>query len=128
MSGRVLAQILITGSQIIGKAFVEAYKVAAADAAKNASRSAVKADADPLTHKTGITVEESLQILNIPKESSLEKITSRYSQLFKINDPATGGSFYLQSKIYRAKERLELELESHKVKEEESTGPTEPKA
>jgi hypothetical protein len=27
--------------------------------------------------------------------------TQRYEQLFKSNDPANGGSFYLQSKVYR---------------------------
>lgn len=30
--------------------------------------------------------------------------------MFTNNDPAKGGSFYLQSKIYRAKEALEEEL------------------
>jgi len=30
--------------------------------------------------------------------------------MFASNDPAKGGSFYLQSKIYRAKEALEEEL------------------
>jgi import inner membrane translocase subunit TIM16 len=29
--------------------------------------------------------------------------------LFKVNDKAVGGSFYLQSKVVRAKERLEME-------------------
>lgn len=30
--------------------------------------------------------------------------------MFANNDPAKGGSFYLQSKIYRAKQALEEEL------------------
>ena len=30
--------------------------------------------------------------------------------MFKVNDPAQGGSLYLQSKFVRAKERIELEL------------------
>ena len=34
--------------------------------------------------------------------------------MFKANDPKTGGSFYIQSKIYRAKERLDLELGENK--------------
>jgi import inner membrane translocase subunit TIM16 len=29
--------------------------------------------------------------------------------LFNVNDPTKGGSFYLQSKVVRAKERFELE-------------------
>lgn len=34
-----------------------------------------------------------------------------YYHLFKVNDKKAGGSFYLQSKIVRAKERLEFELD-----------------
>jgi import inner membrane translocase subunit TIM16 len=30
--------------------------------------------------------------------------------MFKANDPANGGSFYLQSKVVRAKEALEAEM------------------
>ena len=34
----------------------------------------------------------------------------RYKRLFDANDPKQGGSFYLQSKIVRAKDRIELEV------------------
>lgn len=34
----------------------------------------------------------------------------RFKKLFDLNDPQKGGSFYLQSKILRARERLEMEL------------------
>lgn len=34
----------------------------------------------------------------------------RFKKLFDINDPEKGGSFYLQSKILRARERIEMEL------------------
>ena len=34
----------------------------------------------------------------------------RFKSLFDKNDPAKGGSFYLQSKILRARERIELEV------------------
>ena len=37
--------------------------------------------------------------------------------MFEANDPKKGGSFYLQSKIYRAKEALDTEL-----REEGKTG------
>jgi import inner membrane translocase subunit TIM16 len=40
--------------------------------------------------------------------------------LFKVNDKETGGSFYLQSKVVRAKERIELERQA--------TAPREPPA
>ncbi len=34
----------------------------------------------------------------------------RFKAMFGVNDPAKGGSFYLQSKIYRSKEVLEHEV------------------
>ncbi len=32
-----------------------------------------------------------------------------YDHLFNANDPSKGGSFYIQSKVVRAKERFDLE-------------------
>ncbi|KAJ1550201.1 hypothetical protein HK405_001171, partial [Cladochytrium tenue] len=34
----------------------------------------------------------------------------KYEHLLKVNDPAAGGSAYLQGKIFHARERLEMEL------------------
>lgn len=34
----------------------------------------------------------------------------RFKKLFDVNDPQKGGSFYLQSKILRARERIESEV------------------
>lgn len=54
----------------------------------------------------------------------------RYDHLFKQNDPKKGGSAYIQAKVFRAKERIELELkqqapklekEAEKVKQEAAT-------
>ncbi|KAF9095465.1 hypothetical protein BGX27_001285, partial [Mortierella sp. AM989] len=121
---RVIAQILVMGSQIVGKAFMEAYRQAAANAAKNGGQHAAKsgsssgsggsktAAADAITRKTGMTVDEAMNILNITKEADLAKIIKNYEHLFKVNDKAVNGSFYLQSKVVRAKERLEMEWES----------------
>lgn len=35
----------------------------------------------------------------------------QYDRLFEVNDPKNGGSFYLQSKIYRARETLDEAIE-----------------
>lgn len=40
----------------------------------------------------------------------MEQVTSRFKKLFDLNDPKRGGSFYLQSKILRARERIEAEV------------------
>jgi len=42
-----------------------------------------------------------------------------------VNDKSTGGSFYLQSKVVRAKERVELELDKKIVPDTEPKPPHE---
>ncbi|CAO3679624.1 unnamed protein product [Umbelopsis vinacea] len=116
MSGRLIAQILVSVGTVVGRAFVAAYKQAAANAAQGggaAGRAGAKASAgDALTRKTGMSIDEACQILN------------HYDHLFKCNDQAAGGSFYIQSKVVRAKERFEMErAETLKEKAEAEAPP-----
>ncbi|KAJ3037218.1 mitochondrial import inner membrane translocase subunit TIM16 [Rhizophlyctis rosea] len=108
---RLITQIVVVGTQIFGRAFVEAYKQVAANSAKGAGAVTGKAALDAATRKTGMGIDEAAQILNVEKDAGLEDVMKKYEHLFKVNDPATGGSFYIQSKIFRAKERLEMELQ-----------------
>jgi len=51
-----------------------------------------------------------------------QEIDKKYKHLFEVNDKAKGGSFYLQSKVFRAKERIDSELEVQlKKRENESS-------
>jgi mitochondrial import inner membrane translocase subunit TIM16 len=51
-----------------------------------------------------------------------------YEHLFKVNDKSSGGSFYLQSKVVKAKERIEMEMAESAKKDknidEQSTSST----
>ncbi|KAJ3150286.1 mitochondrial import inner membrane translocase subunit TIM16 [Geranomyces michiganensis] len=123
---RLITQIAIVGSQILGRAFVDAYKQAAKNAAQNAAGGTGRAALDATTRKTGISVEEAAQILNVEKTATTEEILKSYEHLFKVNNPKEGGSFYLQSKVYRAKERLDMELKRRMEAEAEKAGPTPP--
>ena len=40
----------------------------------------------------------------------MANVIERFKTMFDRNDPTKGGSFYLQSKILRARERIELEV------------------
>lgn len=40
----------------------------------------------------------------------MEQVAERFKKLFDVNDPQKGGSFYLQSKVLRARERIESEV------------------
>ena len=46
----------------------------------------------------------------------MEEVMERFKRLYDSNDPSKGGSFYLQSKVLRARERIEAEV--NKVREE----------
>lgn len=64
---------------------------------------------------SGMTLDEACRILNVKppangKVENAEEIFERFKKLFDANDPQKGGSFYLQSKVLRARERLEAEI------------------
>ncbi|KAI9003709.1 Pam16-domain-containing protein [Gaertneriomyces semiglobifer] len=117
-AAKLITQIAIVGTQILGRAFVDAYKQAAKNAAANAAAGGTgQAAVDGMNRKLNMTVEEASQILNVERNSNLEEVMKKYEHLFAQNDPKAGGSFYLQSKVYRAKERLEAELKRIAAKE-----------
>ena len=46
----------------------------------------------------------------------------KFRKLFDQNEPKNGGSFYLQSKILRARERIEMEFKEGIAREEVKRG------
>ncbi|RUS28899.1 hypothetical protein BC938DRAFT_481305 [Jimgerdemannia flammicorona] len=136
MAARLIAQLIVSVGAVVGRAFFAAYKQAAANAAAqggSAAREGGRSAADALTRRTGLTIDEACQILNVKKDADLAEVVKRlrfgrcthsglpfiycstsysqhYEHLFKVNDSSIGGSLYLQSKVVRAKERFELEL------------------
>eukprot|EP00730_Choanoeca_flexa_P017851 TRINITY_DN8639_c0_g1_i1.p1 TRINITY_DN8639_c0_g1~~TRINITY_DN8639_c0_g1_i1.p1 ORF type:complete len:169 (+),score=28.35 TRINITY_DN8639_c0_g1_i1:55-507(+) len=108
--GRAIAGMIVGGLQVFGRAFAQAYQEAARGAAKGGAAGAANAAKSAATKaRAGMTLEEAQKILNVEPNASYEEIMKNYDHLFKINEKKAGGSFYLQSKVYRAKERLELE-------------------
>jgi len=53
-----------------------------------------------------MTLAEAIKILNVENVEDPEKIMNSYITLWKKNDPNQGGSFYIQCKIYGAKQFL----------------------
>lgn len=49
----------------------------------------------------------------------MEYMMERFKTLFDKNDPTKGGSFYLQSKVLRARERIEMEVKEAAEKAQE---------
>ncbi|XP_034395031.1 mitochondrial import inner membrane translocase subunit tim16 [Cyclopterus lumpus] len=107
---KYLAQIVVMGAQVVGRAFARALRqeFAASQAAAQARNSAGQHSA-AASSITGMSLQEAQQILNISTLTP-EEIQKNYEHLFKVNDKMVGGSFYVQSKVVRAKERLDEEL------------------
>lgn len=121
-----LVQLIIAGAQVVGKAFSAAVRqeirmsqeAAKARSSANATASAAE------TMRMGLTLDEAKQILNVENLKDVEAINKSYEHLFAVNEKAKGGSFYIQSKVVRAKERIdqELRLEQNVQGEKRQTG------
>ncbi|VDN44760.1 unnamed protein product, partial [Gongylonema pulchrum] len=51
--------------------------------------------------------QEAMKILDVQDPLNAKEVETSYRHLFAINDKTKGGSLYLQSKVYRAKERID---------------------
>ena len=116
--------MVVIGSRVLGRAFTEAYKQA--NASSQYARAQAKAGgtagaaSSRANLSTGMALDEAVLILNVPKPPTnpgqaaknydMEEVMDRFKRLFDANDPQKGGSFYLQSKILRARERIEAEV------------------
>ncbi|KAK5014159.1 mitochondrial import inner membrane translocase subunit TIM16 [Cryomyces antarcticus] len=116
MAHRIISQIVITGSRVLGRAFAEAYRQASAS--QKYAAAAGKGSTGNTFTSSGLTLDEACKILNVPPpkggETNMEQVMESFKRLFDQNDPKKGGSFYLQSKILRARERIELEVREAK--------------
>ncbi|XP_058098684.1 mitochondrial import inner membrane translocase subunit PAM16 like 2-like isoform X2 [Magnolia sinica] len=104
MASKILANLIVMGSGILARALVQAYRQALA----NASKTGVAQETIQNTvHRASkiMTEQEARQILGVTEASSWEEIVKKYDTLFERN--AKNGSFYLQSKVHKAKECLE---------------------
>ncbi|KAM7191257.1 mitochondrial import inner membrane translocase [Rhypophila sp. PSN 637] len=117
MAYRLITQVVVTGSRVLGRAFAEAYKQAAASS--QYQRAQAKNGGNGTNSKislgSGMTLDEACKILNVKQPAkgepaNMEEVMDRFKRLFDANNPEKGGSFYLQSKILRARERIEAEM------------------
>ncbi|CCU81855.1 unnamed protein product [Blumeria hordei] len=119
MAHRIITQVVVTGSRVFGRALIEAWKQASASS-QYARAQAKNPNASPSYSSHGLTLEEACKILNmkppIGGNMNAEEVTERFKKLFDVNDPKKGGSFYLQSKVLRARERMEAEIRKEQEK------------
>lgn len=59
--------------------------------------------------KTEMSLEEAMKILNVSKLDK-HQVEEQFKYLHEANEKSLGGSFYIQSKVVCAKERIDLEM------------------
>ena len=109
--GRIIAQVVVPAIAILARALPAAYAAALQNARKSGADKAAEEAARKgasFLGKSRMAKDEALMVLNLTeKEASAEAIQKQYERYFEANKVEKGGSFYLQSKVYRAKELLD---------------------
>ncbi|KAH8887570.1 protein transporter [Thozetella sp. PMI_491] len=129
MAHRLITQVVVIGTRVLGRAFAEAYKQASASSqyARAQAKAGNGGASGRASLTSGMTLDEACKILNVKPpqggQANMEEVMERFKRLFDANDPNKGGSFYLQSKVLRARERLEAEIRpaQEKVAQEAET-------
>ncbi|EFN62846.1 Mitochondrial import inner membrane translocase subunit Tim16 [Camponotus floridanus] len=115
---KYLIQIIVMGTQVVGKAFARALRqeiAASQEAARRAGGGRQGAQHAAANTRTGISLDEALRILDAERPDQTELIERNYKYLMEANDRSKGGSFYLLSKVVRAKERIDEELRNQRA-------------
>ena len=119
---RIISQIVFTGSKALGRAFVEAFRQAAASSQRSRVAAGADTNGSGISRSLGISLDEACKILNVKPpyrgRTDMDYVIERFKTMYDRNDPTQGGSFYLQSKILRARERIELEVSEAAEKSE----------
>lgn len=104
MAAKLIANLIVLGSGVVLRAVSQAYRQAIVNAGKSG---VAQETVQNMAHKVSktMTEHEARQILGVSEKSSWEEVMKKYDTLFENNMKA--GTFYLQSKVYRAKECLE---------------------
>jgi import inner membrane translocase subunit TIM16 len=112
MVKRLLIKLLFEQGPKLLRSVLNAYK----DATKDMPKGNKNTNDESFTSKLGfsnllitpMTREEALKILNLKADPQLgpQQVMEQFDKYMEANDPEKGGSFYLQNKVYYAKEFL----------------------
>lgn len=113
---RIVAQLIVPAIAIIAKTLPAAYAAALQNAKKSgvaediaSDAGASKGAASSFLGRARMNKDEALQVLNLTDNDcgDVEAVQRQYDRYFEANSVERGGSFYIQSKVYRAKELLD---------------------
>uniref|UniRef100_A0AC34QWK8 Mitochondrial import inner membrane translocase subunit TIM16 n=1 Tax=Panagrolaimus sp. JU765 TaxID=591449 RepID=A0AC34QWK8_9BILA len=117
---RSLVKVVVAAGEAVTKAFARAVREEIKASQQAAARQATSSgssgssseekEATKANARLGISLQESIQILDVKAPLNPEEVEKRFKHLFEVNEKSKGGSFYLQSKVYCAKQRIDEEL------------------
>jgi len=126
---RVLVQAAVIGISVLARALPAAYGQALVNARKGGLDEAAGVKGSPgegILAGKKMANDEALQVLNIGSvgqksggEIDPVLVKRQYEKYFNANSVDNGGSFYVQSKIFRAKEQLDVYLKEKGLEGEE---------
>eukprot|EP01083_Nonionella_stella_P245864 854200_1 len=115
---KVIAQAAVMGISILARAIPAAYGAALQNARKGGVEAAKSSEG--VFTKKRMQLDEALMILNLEQSGvTPEIVQQQYDKYFETNAVEKGGSFYLQSKIYRAKEQLDIFIKEKRQEEKQ---------
>ena len=103
----MVVQLAQVGFNIVSKAVMQAYQEA---------KTGVPAGGSAVAMAGRMSLEQARSIMNLEAGSPIvkEDVLRQFDKYYAANDPEKGGSFYVQSKFFLAKEVL---LAAHKAEE-----------
>eukprot|EP00850_Spirogloea_muscicola_P008669 SM000047S16808 [mRNA] locus=s47:55111:55720:+ [translate_table: standard] len=104
MASKIIANLLILGSGVLLRAVSQAYRQAIVNAGKTGAAQEAVNNVTRRATKV-MTLPEARMILGVSEKTPWEEVLTKYQNLYDRNDKL--GTFYLQSKVQRAKECLE---------------------
>lgn len=112
MASRIIAQVVVVAGTYAVRAFAEAYRQALANGAagsagRAAGRTAARAADAAGARARGMSADEAASVLGVAPDAGADAVAERFSRMLAANDPAKGGSAYLQAKVRVARETLE---------------------
>nr|CAX70085.1 Mitochondrial import inner membrane translocase subunit TIM16 [Schistosoma japonicum] len=123
---KYFVQLVISGARVLGRAFAQAVKeeYASSQRVADARRNSTSSGSEQNTYvqNAGISLDEAKQILNVKDIHDSSSLNKQFEHLFSSNSKDKGGSFYLQSKVFRAKERIDEELQFEKSERRRNPG------
>eukprot|EP00002_Diphylleia_rotans_P006678 TRINITY_DN16049_c0_g1_i1.p1 TRINITY_DN16049_c0_g1~~TRINITY_DN16049_c0_g1_i1.p1 ORF type:complete len:130 (-),score=25.67 TRINITY_DN16049_c0_g1_i1:120-509(-) len=127
---RLIVGLIINGANLLLKGFIGAYQKVVASGGRTIKQQAEQTTQTSKAFSLGslferkmMDLDEAHMVLGTSQGETPQQIEERFNHLFTSNDPDKGGSFYIQSKIYRAKEAIDYELKKAQEQPENKQGP-----